>query len=84
MIQIFSAVIIVFISLYIVHQLCLWLEKKGCLYYRHKKSKGSMLGSGLQELNAFLNPAGRQTIEMKQKQAIHKRSEEDKPSDKIS
>jgi hypothetical protein len=84
MIQIFFTMIIVFISLSLLHLLCLWLETKGWLYYIHKKPKGSTLGNGLQELNTFLNPSNQQTVEMQHKQAIHKRSEENNPSDKVS
>lgn len=70
-------IVIIEISLfsYIFDRVCLWLERKGYLYYRKVRPKGGVVGSALQELNALLLPSNRHVIEMKQNQAMVKKSE---------
>ena len=76
-------IIITLLSLYCLHKACLWLEKRGLLYYWHKKPSSCLLGVALQELEASLNPAYRNVIEVKQNQVQHKRCEEDVPSNPL-
>lgn len=66
-------------GIYLFDKFCLWAERKGYLFYRQKKSEGSAIGSALLELQGFLNPAARHTIEMRQNVVKHKRSEADVP-----
>ncbi len=69
------------LGIYLMHRFCLWLERKGRIYYRHKKPQTGIMGSGLQELNAILQPSNRHVIEMKQNEVKFKRSEVDVPSE---
>jgi hypothetical protein len=69
------------LALFLIDRICLWLEAKGWLYYRHHKSQGGFIGSALLELNSFLQPSVRYTIEMKQNQVQYRRSETDAPGD---
>lgn len=76
-------VIAVAIGLYILDQLGLWMERKGWLYYRHKKpSTGGGVGNALQELNALMNPSIRHVVEVKQKDTKQRddQGEDKKPS----
>lgn len=68
------------LALYLLNKLGLWLERKGWIYYRHKKPTSGILGNTLQELNALLLPSDRHVIELKQNEAIYKKSEADAPS----
>ncbi len=61
----FLLAVLAFSGLFLLDRLCLWLERKGWLYYRYKKPT-SGAGNALQELNAFLNPSTRHMIEAKQ------------------
>ncbi len=81
--------IIIFLSIclvaaYLFHRLCLWLEKKGYLYYRHKKPEKGIIGGAMEELQGILNPGVRHTIEMKRNEAKHEQnaSKDDSPKDK--
>ena len=78
-----KAVIAILVGLYLLDRLCLWLEAKGWLYYRHHQSQGGFLGSTLLELNSFLHPSVRHTIEMKQNQVQFKHCDQagDPPKD---
>lgn len=58
----------IFLALYFFDKIFLWLEKHRWLYYRNKKSDVGVLGSTLEQMNSFVNPAVRHTIEMKQNQ----------------
>jgi len=69
-------------ALYFMDKLFLWLENKGWLYYRHRKAQKGIMGNALLELNSFLQPSARHTIEMKQKQVIVKQSEAGDQPDK--
>ena len=62
------------VSVFLFHKLCMWLEYKGWLFYRHKKPQRGVIGDALQELNAILQPSARHTIEMKRNEAQFKRS----------
>ncbi len=71
------------VALYLLDQLGLWLERKGWLYYRRRKPESGIIGNSLQELNALLLPSNRHVIEVKQNEAIYKKSEADAPSDPV-
>lgn len=60
-------VLLIAASVYFFHQLCLWLESMGYLYYKNKKANTGFLASTLEDINGMLNPAVKHTIEMKQK-----------------
>lgn len=61
---------------------CLWLERKGWLYYKLEKPKGGIFGSALQELNAQIIPSNRNFIMAQKKEVIQeKKRVEDAPSD---
>ena len=64
---------------FLADQFFLWLERKGLIYYRHRKSNSGAIGNGLQELHMLLNPNTRYTIEMKHNEARFKRNEADVP-----
>lgn len=53
------------LGVYLLHRLCLWLEKNGHLYYLNKKPERGLIGSAMEEINGILHPGVRQTIEMK-------------------
>lgn len=76
-------VISIFLGLYLIDRICLWLEAKGWLYYRHHQPPGGFVGNALLELNSLFQPSIRHTIEMKQNQVKYKRSEADVPSDPL-
>lgn len=65
----------------VFNQICLWLERKGWLYYRYKKPQKGIIGTGLQELNAQLVPTHRHVVQAKQQKINCKKSEKDLPLD---
>jgi hypothetical protein len=79
--NIICLIVLFVIGIWLFDKTCLWLERKGLLYYRNEKPKGGILGSALQELNAQLSPSNRHVIEMKQNTARFKKSEADAPSE---
>lgn len=58
--------IFLIIFLWLFDKLCLWLERKGWLYYKHHKPQSGLLGTALQELNAQLVPSQRHVVVAKQ------------------
>ena len=55
--------------IYAIHRLCLWLEKRGWLYYKHKQPGSSPLTcmTGLQEV---LEPQTRHVIHVKDEKRV--------------
>lgn len=78
---IIATILLIFIGLYLFDKICLWVEDHGFLYYRRKKSNGSSVGHALLELQRFLNPSARHTIEMKQSTVKFKISNSDSARD---
>ncbi len=79
--QLFIIFVKITLAVYLFDKLCLWLERKGWLYYRNEKPKGGIVGSALQELHAHLMPSSRHVVEMKQNEARFKKSESRSPSE---
>ncbi len=73
--HLFIILIKIALSAFLFDQFCLWLERKGWLYYRNKKPTGGAIGGALQELNALLSPSNRHVIETKQNEVQLKKSE---------
>ncbi len=51
------------IALYLLDKLSLWAERRGWIYYRHKRSSGGAIGNAFLELQAFFEPSKRYVIE---------------------
>lgn len=58
-------------------QLGLWLERRGWIYYRHKKPKEGAGANAMQEMNAFFNPAVRKVIEFQQTESRTRDDQDD-------
>ncbi|OJV94221.1 MAG: hypothetical protein BGO43_01665 [Gammaproteobacteria bacterium 39-13] len=57
--------------LYIFDKILLWLEEKGLLYYRKRKSdRSGLIGNTLLELQNIFNPSTQNVIEMKQNSEV--------------
>ncbi len=63
--------LVICIGLYIFDRCCLWLEKKGHLYYRKRKpDRSGLIGNALLELQNIFNPSTQNVIEMKQNSEV--------------
>jgi hypothetical protein len=65
------------LGLFIIDRLGLWLEAKGWVYWRKRKSGGA--GHALQEFDALFRPSARYTIEVKQKDSKQRDDQGDGP-----
>ncbi|TAL62231.1 MAG: hypothetical protein EPN84_06830 [Legionella sp.] len=74
--RILALCIVIVVSLWVFDRICLYLERKGLLYYRNKKPKEGIEGSALLELNAIYLPTNRHVIAAQQEQAEHKKIHE--------
>jgi len=62
------------IGIWLFDKTCLWLERKGWLYYRFKKPQKGIIGDVLQELNAQIMPSNRHVIVAKKQETQYKKS----------
>ncbi len=67
-------IILSVIGIWLFDKICLWLERKGWLYYRFKKPQTGIIGAGLQELNAQIMPSNRHVIVTQKQEAQSKKS----------
>jgi len=56
-------------SIYALHRLCLWLEKRGWLYYKHKQP-GSSPMSCMTALQEVLEPQTQHVIHVKDEKRV--------------
>ena len=77
--SIFVSLILLVILAVIFDKTCLYLERKGWLYYRHKKPEKGIIGGALEELNALLMPSQRHVIVAKKQEAQCQKKGEDSP-----
>ena len=54
---------IVILGLFLLDRLGLWAERRGWVYYRHRRSSGGAMGNAFLELQSFFEPAKRPIIE---------------------
>lgn len=59
----------------------LWIEKKGWLYYRKRKSPGGFSGNALLEVNSIFQPSSHNVIYVKQKSEFVKCYENENTSE---
>lgn len=58
--------LLILVVLFLIDQLALWMERKGWLYWRHRKRNPSGgVGNALQELNSLMNSSNRHVVEAK-------------------
>lgn len=69
------------VLLFSVDRFLFWLEQKGWLFYRRRKSPGGFVGNALLELNTIFQPSTRNVIEVKQKAGDIKQCESDSASE---
>ena len=62
-------------GLYGLHRLALWLEKKGWLYYLHKKPSLDSLGIAALELQRMAEPGKRYVLEARQQEKVQEEDE---------
>jgi len=70
--------IAVLAAIFALHQLLLWMERRGWIYYWHKSGSGNA-GNVLMPIQAIYEPTVRYTLEEKRKQL----AEEDEAGDKL-
>jgi hypothetical protein len=57
-------------AVYALHRFCLWLEKRGWLYYKHKKPSSSAASSFV-ALQQVLEPPTRHVLHVKEEKCRH-------------
>jgi hypothetical protein len=61
-------------ALYGLHRVCLWLESRGWLYYKHKKPSSSA-ASCLVGLQKALEPQAQHVLQIKEERRHHEEEE---------
>jgi hypothetical protein len=61
-------VVAVGVALFALDRLGLWMERRGWIYYRHRKASPRTLGSAFLELQSMLEPGTRVLIEAREEE----------------
>ena len=63
------------IALFCLDRLCLYLERRGWMYYRRRKPSGGAIGNVFLEMQSFVQPSIRDVIEHRQEEEVQARGE---------
>jgi hypothetical protein len=63
----------------LLDRLALWAERRGWMYYRHRKPSGSSLGSAFLEVQTLLEPGKRHVAEVQRQEATEQDEQGDPP-----
>lgn len=77
--QIALWVIGIAVALFAIDQLALWAERKGWIYWRKTKRRGSAMSDVLTGLDAVTNPAAQHVADAKQAKKLEERDNGDPP-----
>jgi hypothetical protein len=72
-------VLLAALSLWALHRLGLWLERRGWLFYRDRKPSSSAVGSAFLNIESFVRPTARHEIEAHQEQVVRDDESGDPP-----
>lgn len=57
----------------------LWAERRGWIYWRRSKRRGTAAGNALLDLETFMNPAARHVIEAREETIVNETNAGDPP-----
>jgi hypothetical protein len=64
-----------------LHFLALWLERRGWLYYKHRKSSSTRLGNAFLEIQSILEPNKRHIIAVRDEMKRESEQPGDEPGE---
>jgi hypothetical protein len=64
-------------TLYGLHRLALWMERRGWLYYKHTRGSSSSLGNAFLHVQSIIEPGKRHVLE----QRLDEEREENEPGE---
>ena len=67
-------------SLYGLHRLALWAERRGWIYYRKKKGSSGTLSSAVLEVHSLFDPSKRYVLEEKTRDQVEDEEGGDPPT----
>jgi len=73
-----AAIVLGFVLL---HNIALWMERKGWIYYKHTKPSRSRLGNAFLEVQSILEPGKKHIIQIKKEQKQKVSEAGDAPDD---
>jgi hypothetical protein len=56
-------ILLLAIALFALHHLALWAERRGWIYYIHRKASPGSVGSAFMEVQSLLEPGTRHVVE---------------------
>lgn len=65
----------------LLDRMALWAERRGWIYYRHRKPSGSTLGSAFLEVQSLLEPNKRHAAEVQRQEPTEQDEQGDPPSE---
>ncbi len=63
------------IALFCLDRLCLYLERRGWMYYRRRKPPGGAIGDVFLEMQSFVQPSIRDVMEHRQEEEVQAKGE---------
>ena len=67
-------------SLYCLHRIALWAERRGFVYYRRKHGRSGTLSSAVLEVHSLFDPSKRYVLEEKLREQVEGEDSGDPPT----
>ena len=71
-------------SVYCLHRLALWAERRGWIYYRKKHGSSGTLSTAVLEVQSLFDPSKRYVLEEKKRDQVEDEENGDPPTTKDS
>ena len=67
------------LSIYAVHRLLVWMERRGWIYYRRRRGTSAALGNALLNVQSFYQPSVKEVLEARLEEPTEAAESGDKP-----
>ena len=72
-------VLLLGVALFALHYFALWAERRGWIYYKHRKASPGSVGNALLQAQSFFEPATKHVLEARLEDAAEEEASGDPP-----
>lgn len=80
MMKIVPWLVVLGVALAVLHRLALWAERRGWIFYKHRKASPGSVANGLLQVQALLEPGVRHVVESRLEDVSEENESGDPPS----
>jgi hypothetical protein len=73
-------IVLIAVALSVLHYVALWAERRGWIFYKHRKASPGRVGSAFMEVQSLLQPGTRHAVESRLEDVAEEDESGDPPS----